>query len=78
MRKRVRQPREFEFRYGNPRTDWERAQRHEMLYPGSQLPPRGTGRISAVDKDIATGALVGSLAAMTLILVLVGIERSKR
>jgi hypothetical protein len=30
-------------RYGNPRTDEERRERHKKLYGTSELPPRGTG-----------------------------------
>jgi hypothetical protein len=30
-------------RLGNPRTEEERAARHELRYPGEPLPPRGTG-----------------------------------
>lgn len=32
-----------ERRYGNPRTDEERAERHASRYPGEPLPERGTG-----------------------------------
>ncbi len=32
------------YRYGNPRSEEERAARHEDLYPGTPLPERGTGR----------------------------------
>lgn len=36
----------YDRRYGEPRTDEERAARHEELYPGEPLPERGQ-RISS-------------------------------
>ena len=30
-------------RFGNPRTDEERMQRHQAMYGSKKLPPRGTG-----------------------------------
>ena len=72
----------FEFRYGNPRTEEERAERHSRLYPGTELPPRGTGRRRMVsegtDTELVTGLLFGSLASLLIIAVLLGIERSKK
>lgn len=41
---RINQAREDEERgKGIPRTEAERQARHETLYPGTPLPPRGTG-----------------------------------
>lgn len=34
---------EEEREFGVPRTEAERATRHEALYPGEPLPPRGSG-----------------------------------
>jgi len=33
-----------QFRFGKPKTDEERRQRHKSLYGTNELPPRGTGR----------------------------------
>jgi hypothetical protein len=30
-------------RFGKPRTEAQRRKRHKRLYPGTKLPPRGTG-----------------------------------
>ena len=32
-----------ERRFGKPRTEAQRRARHKRLYPGTKLPPRGTG-----------------------------------
>ena len=33
-------------RLGIPKTEIEREKTHEKLYPGTELPPRGTGRMA--------------------------------
>jgi len=49
---------------GTPRTEEERRSRHEELYPGTKLPPRGTG-LSADTGTPAVGATILGLAVIT-------------
>jgi hypothetical protein len=37
--------------YGIPRSEEERQKRHEMLYPGTPLPPRGYGLSASIATD---------------------------
>jgi len=51
---RINQAREDEERgRGIPRTEAERQSRHETLYPGTPLPPRGTGLGISQDVGVA-------------------------
>jgi len=36
-------------RFGNPRTEEERKERHKKLHPNTKLPPRGTGLNSPIN-----------------------------
>ncbi|MBW2559544.1 MAG: hypothetical protein JRE40_01690 [Deltaproteobacteria bacterium] len=42
-----------ERRKGEPRTEKERAARHAELYPGEELPPRGTGLARSPETKLA-------------------------
>lgn len=54
---------------GVPLTDEERRLRHEELYPGEPLPPRGygltrVGRVGQIDTSTGLLFLVGSLLGL--------------
>jgi len=47
-------------RFGNPKTDEERASRHQGLYGTADLPPRGTGlSIDGTSSSIVSPVIVG-------------------
>lgn len=51
---------------GIPRTEEERQTRHEELYPGTELPPRGTGL--STGEGTSVGATILGLAVIVGIL----------
>jgi len=51
------------YRYGVPRTEAERAERHVARFGTTELPPRGTGRLASRNPWIAVG-VVGTAAGL--------------
>ena len=54
--------------FGRPRSEEERAGRHERLHPGTSLPPRGTG-LSGSPADAARNLFLASLIGGTIIAI---------
>jgi len=51
---------------GIPRSEAERRTRHEELFPGTPLPPRGTGLVSGVLEDSTSKIWAGILTGVGL------------
>lgn len=65
-----------ERRYGHPRTEEERAQRHAERYPGEPLPPRGTG-LAGIGQSSCSGLKVLGVVATALLVGWIVIKGSK-
>ena len=59
---------DYERRRGDPRSEAERAERHEQQYPGETLPPRGTG----LDRVGSVGAVAPSSGILFMLGLLGG------
>lgn len=59
---------------GIPRSEEERAARHEELYPGTPLPPRGTG-LSGEGPSGGQIAAIAGLAVFGLLVIAIAAKR---